>query len=208
MKRDYLDLPDIEAEAAIYTRSRTLDETSKSAYSEMGLMCVEVKRRMLWQHRTDPETGFPCRSWTRWMRVAFPFSYSSAFAAFAEVEKLLEDIPAEDIAQIAPGNLHTLTSLSTAVRSDPKVLAAAKTKKPSDFIEHVQEKHPDQHIASTEWIKLAATPEQALDIREAAEQAIRLGEASSLTEFVWQRAVEYGQAVMESKEKQLTDLVQ
>ena len=208
MTRDYLDLPDIEAEAAIYTRSRTLDETSKSAYSEMGLMCVEVKRRMLWQHRTDPDTGFPCRSRTRWMRVAFPFSYSYAVAAFSEVEKLLEDIPAEDIAQIGPGNLHTLTSLSTAVRSDPKVLAAAKTKKPSDFIEHVQENHPDQHIASTEWIKLAATPEQAADIREAAEQAIRLGEASSLTEFVWQRAVEYGQAVMESKEKQLTDLVQ
>lgn len=168
---DYISLADEVAESTIYTRMRSLDETARLGYAEIGLMCVSVQNRLLWRTRIDPDTGFPCRSFSRWLRIAAPFSYSTAYSALRDVEELA-DIPASELAQIPQSNIFTMKQLSTAVRAEPAVLQAAKTQRSEDFVEHIRKTHPGQALEEKKTFRFNP-PQSAAEV---IERALKMAE--------------------------------
>jgi hypothetical protein len=175
---NFTDLPDELAEANIFSRLQTLDAAQRMGYSAIGLMCREVQQRELWKHRIDPETGYPCRSFTRYVRVACPYSYSTAFAAKADVENLIGDLSADDIAEIPQSNFNTMKQLSTAVRKDPKVIHAAKTERPDEFVAMLRVKHPEQAIETRKALRFHPTESAAEYIESVLGEAERHGATS------------------------------
>src|SRR5208337_1311022 len=75
-----LNMPDVDAEELLYGRMRHLDKMEKLSYAEKGLICRSVKSYLLHEQRIDPDTGSPC-TFTRWVRLACPWSYATAFSA-------------------------------------------------------------------------------------------------------------------------------
>jgi hypothetical protein len=187
---DYANLPDAEAEALIFTELRRFDIDERLRYVRIGLMCQTVQKRMLWQARTDPETGYPCRSFNRWMRAACPYAYGTAFQALKDVEALA-DVPAAELAQIPQANIPAVRQLSSRVRKDPEVLAAAKTQNSDEFVSYIQAHHPGQHISHRSSFRLNPTEEQKSEILEAIELAIERGDASTKEEAVMMWAIDY-----------------
>jgi hypothetical protein len=192
MTSDYTALSDAEAEALLYTEISSFDEAQRIGYARIGLMMVEVERRLLWKLRVDPETGFPCRSFNRYVRVCAPHAYGTCYAAKYDVEALQDDISAADIAQIPQSNFATLKSLSTAVRKDRGVLAVAKTGATEALVSHIQREHPEQHIEQASYMRFKPTLSQREDIEHALELA-KHGEEISATEALWRVCVEYAE---------------
>lgn len=192
MTPDYLTLPDPEAETAIYDHMRAYDDAERLKYTQIGQMALTVDRRLLWKHRTDPEDGFPCRSFARWVRICAPYAFSTVYAALRDVESL-QDVPADDLAQIPQSNIATLKQLSTAVRKQPSVLAAAKSQRADDFVETIRKHHPDQHLSHHTSYRLSPTEEQRSEIEEAVELAIQCGDATCKEEAIFGWAIAYKQ---------------
>lgn len=175
---DWIGVPDEQAEKIIFSRLQTLDAHQRLGYAAIGLMCREVQLRELWKHRLDPHTGQPCTGFTRFIRVACPYSYSTAFAAKSDVEELLIDLSPEDIADIPQSNLSTMRQLSTAVRSDPKVLKAAKTESPGEFVAMIQVTHPEQAIETRKALRFNPPASAADYINGVLEEAKNHGASS------------------------------
>lgn len=173
---DYLRLSDEQAEESIFRMMRSLDNSARLGYASLGLACKEVRERELWKYRIDPETNLPCRSFTRYIRIGAPYSYSNCFAALADVEELA-DIPAADLAQIPASNFGTMKQLSTAVRGEPQIIEAAKTKRNEEFVEHVRQNFPLQHVEHKRTLRFTA-PESAA---EKIEQALEMAECHGAT---------------------------
>jgi hypothetical protein len=165
--------PNADAEAALFDRLRYLDRTTKLAYSEIGLISLTVQAYRLHEHRTDPEADRPC-SFTRWLRLAAPWSYSTAFAAMRDVEDL-KDIPAEHLAEIPQSNFPILRQLSTTVRSEPQVLEAAKSKSAGDFVEQIRKYHPEQHLESRKMLRVNMEESALEKVEEAIFEAMSRG---------------------------------
>lgn len=189
MTPDYTQLPDPDAEAAIYERMHAYDENERMGYAQIGQMAYLVERRMLWKHRQDPADGFPCRSFARWVRICCPFAYSTVYSALRDVADL-QDVPAEELAQIPQSNFRTLKQLSTAVRRDPKVLAIAKEQRTDALVAYVKEKHPEQHLEHDQIFKVPLNETQMADVEQAIEKAINRG-CISRSEAVWMIFVDY-----------------
>ncbi len=160
-------------EATIFAALQAWDKAILSG-PQVGSICRTVRDEMLWQYRDDPQTGLPCRSWTRWMQLAAPGAYSTAHGHLADVMRL-SDIPDEHLSQIRSENVDTVIQLSTAVRKDPEVLEAAKSQRSEEFIEHIREKHPDQHVETRRALKLSPTPTALKVINEGLEVGMRDG---------------------------------
>ena len=189
---DYASLSDEEAAPAIHTAIRRYDEASRSGHSRIGIMAREVYNRQLWRLILDPSTGLPCSSFRRWVTIAAPYSHATVYAAMSDIVEL-KDVPDEDLAQMSHGNIGTMMLLSTAVRADPDVIAAAKSDKPEAFIKRLQQSHPEQHLEPRKPMRLAPTESQRAAIDDAVALATLEG-ASSLTEAVEMMAIEYAQA--------------
>jgi len=168
--------PNAEAESALYERLRYLDRTTKLAYSEIGFVSKTVQAYRLHEHRIDPATGNPC-SFSRWIRLAAPWGYSVAFQAMRDVEDLA-DIPAEHLAEIPQSNFPILKQLSTAVRAEPRVIEAAKTKTSADFTEHIRKDHPDQHIETRKMLRVNMEESALAKVEEAIFEAMGRGATS------------------------------
>jgi hypothetical protein len=171
-----LALPNAEAESALFERLRYLDRTTKLAYSEIGFVAITVQRFQLHEYRLDPKTNRPC-SFTRWIRLAAPWSYSTAFAAMRDVEEL-KDIPAEQLAEIPQANFPILRQLSTAVRAEPAVIEAAKTKPAAEFIEQVRKDHPEQHLETRKMLRVNMEESALAKVEEAIFEAMGRGAAN------------------------------
>ena len=184
---DLTKLPDPDAEAEVYASLHSYDADERLRYASIGLMVLAVHKRMLWRHRIDPADGFPCRSFARWVRIACPYSYSTVYAALRDVEEL-QDVPAADLAQIPQSNMRTMKQLSTAVRRDPKVLAAAKGRTES-LVAHVKANHPNQHIEGEKFLRVPLNEGQMDDVNKAITKAMERGCASP-SEVVWMWGVE------------------
>ena len=189
---DYVTLPDPQAATVISTRIATWDSEEPLRYAAIGLMAHEVWRRLLWQHATDPANGLPCRSFARWVRVYAPNGYSTVYAAMRDVEAL-PDVPAEDIAQLPQSSFKTLKQLSTAVRRDPEVLAAAKSGKNEALVAHVQKHHPDQHLEEYDRVVFNLTHGAKSEIDEAVDLAIERGDSRTKEEWLLMVAIDYKQ---------------
>jgi hypothetical protein len=192
---DWNQLPDAEAAKLISASVRRWDETARLKYAEIGLMALAVQKRLLWQHIAD-EDGLPCRSFARWVRVCAPHAYSTVYAALRDCEAL-EDIPAAALAQIPQSSFRAMKELSTKVRADPKVLAAAKVGR-AELVAHVKAHWPTQHVESRTLYRLNPTESQRAEIEEAVGLAIARGDATSAEEAIYSWAVDYKQTCREN----------
>jgi hypothetical protein len=168
-----LRMGNVSAEFALFDRLRYLDRTTKLAYSEIGYISLTVQAYQLHEHRTDLQTGKPC-SFTRWIRLAAPWGYSQAFAAMRDVEEL-KDIPAEHLAEIPQSNFPILRQLSTAVRVEPQVIEAAKSKTSKAFVEQIRKDYPEQHLETRKTLRFTVDESLAAKVEEAIAQAMERG---------------------------------
>ena len=157
--------------------AQNIDAAEKHNYARIGIICREVKNRLLWQERTDPETSEPCRSLTRWIKLACPWSYATANRAMRDIEDL-KDIPDEHLAEIPTSNFPILRQLSTKVRSEPAMLEAAKTRQSEDFVDQVREAHPEQHLENRQTLRFKPVESAAAKIEEAIAKALSKGAAT------------------------------
>ena len=185
-------LPDTEAEESIYETLRSYDSDSRLKYTQIGLMALAVHKRMLWQKRIDPEDGFPCRSFARYIRICCPYGFSTVYAALRHVEAL-PHVPEEQLAQIPQSNIPTMLKLSTAVACDPLVLEAAKGRSEA-FVAYIREKHPDQHIPTLKPVKVMVDDpdfiysvlDQAVELHDAIDRGHALQMVCAMARKSWE----------------------
>jgi uncharacterized protein YlzI (FlbEa/FlbD family) len=149
-------------EQELFIEAQSIIKVTETGHMRLGLICRQVEEQHLWTNHLDPETGQPCHSFARWLRILAPRAYSTCYQAIDDV-RALADIPAEDLAQIPASNAKTLIKLSTKVRNEPATLKAAKTLRNAEFIEQIQRTHPDQCIERSK-IKRFVLEESALDL--------------------------------------------
>ena len=188
MTPDYLALPDPDAERLIFSTLTTYAEDERSRYATVGLMADAVEKRLLWKCHVDPADGLPCRSFARWAQLC-PYPYSTLYAAMRDVQALA-DVPPTELAQIPHGNFRTMKQLSTSVRRDPAVLAAAKSQSNDSLVAHIKAKHPEQHIERETVFKVPLNETQMADVEAAIAKAINRG-CGSRSEALWSVAVDY-----------------
>lgn len=164
-----LKMNDAEAEQILFDRMRYLDRSQRLTHAERGLILRNVEKFMLYEKRTDPETGTPC-SFNRWLKLASPWAYSSCRQALSDV-KALTDIPDADLIEVPPSNFHVLKQLSTQVRNEPEVLEAAKTQQAEEFVETIRKEFPLQHIESRKALRFNPEESAVTIIEEALRQA-------------------------------------
>ena len=168
-----LSLSSIQAETALYDRLRYLDRTTKLAYSEIGYISLTVQASLLHEYRIDPQSGKPC-SFSRWIKLACPWGYATAFAAMRDVETLA-DIPAEHLAEIPQSNFPILKQLSTAVRAEPEVIQGAKEKSSEEFTEQIRQDYPEQHLEVTKVLRIKLEESALAIVEEAIREAEQRG---------------------------------
>jgi hypothetical protein len=168
-----LRLSTVDAERALFERLRYLDRLEKLSYAEKGFISKTVQTYALHECRTDPKTGHSC-SFTRWIRLAAPWGYDTAFAAMRDVEALV-DIPAEHLAEIPRSNFPVLKQLSTAVRGDAKVIEAAKVLEVDQFVEQIRRDHPDQHLETSKILRVRMDESAMVKVEEAIAEAMNRG---------------------------------
>jgi hypothetical protein len=139
-------LPEMDAAVLLDTRLRCLEAEFKRSFLEMGIICVEVQERRLWASLCDFD-GVPYHSFEAWVCSAAPQCRRQCFSAMAAVKELTE-IPMHELAEIPQCNLAQLRKLSSGVRQQPEVIAAAKCLSEDDFRSKIKESFPDQHISN------------------------------------------------------------
>ena len=198
------EMPDTEQAQFFSKRLGELDHASRMSYAELGILAREVDAYLLFQYVIDPETNEPFNSFSRWVRVMAPYCYSNVFAALRDVEAL-KDIPDQHLSQIPASNFPIVKQLSTAVRSDPEVLEAAKTQNTEGLVEHVRANHPEQHIERTKILRVPLD-ESAMDkveelfkqaqLRGAKNRSEALEMICAETELQWRLESEIEQVVL------------
>jgi hypothetical protein len=150
------------AEAAHLTEElQRLDAAFRIGYLRAGFICMEVRSRGLWR-----ELDF--HSFNDWLIHSAPYSRSHCYQAIKDIEELSE-IGQHDLLAIDTKNLPLLKKLSSAVRSDPTVLAAAATMPQDAFAGYLATNHPQQHIEARDvrWMlsgSLARLAGEAIDV--------------------------------------------
>ena len=167
-------LTDLEAafiaiEQSYFDECQAIDNASKYSYARVGIICRDVKNRLLWQHRA--------KSFHEWVKIACPWSFATAHASLRDVEELA-DVPEKDLAAIPASNFPIMKQLSTAVRAEPQVLEGAKTKPTEKFVEQIRETHPEQHLDAKKPMRFFPDESAAVKIEEALEMAMRHGAAN------------------------------
>jgi len=146
-------------------------------WTEIAKVCIEVERDRDWEL-----LGF--HSWHAWLMAAAPRSRSYIYLVTNRYKELIPDIPELELADMPLGTAGIMARrLSSAVRRDPKVRAAAK-QKPGKFIQAVREMHPEQHLEDVDERILKFTVSQAEKFDEAFEIYQREDESASPTDFV------------------------
>jgi hypothetical protein len=150
------------AEAAHLTEELSrLDAAFRNGYLRAGFICMEVRSRGLWK-----ELDF--HSFNDWLIHSAPYSRSHCYQAIKDIEELSE-IGQHDLLAIDTKNLPLLKKLSSAVRSDPTVLAAAATMPQDAFAGYLATNHPQMHIEAKDvrWMlsgSLARLAGEAIDV--------------------------------------------
>jgi hypothetical protein len=181
---DLFALPDVEAAPALNQRMVVLDQVHRIhelTYPEIGIISREMEKRHLYKYLIDPDTDQPFPNFSAWASCSnFLACRRIIFESKRDLE-LLADVPAEKLISVSKSNIKILTQLSSAVRNDPAILAAAKT---DDLAEKVEREHPDQHLEVRKPIRLNPGRSEAQDIERWVEYAIEHDIAGSLTEAV------------------------
>lgn len=163
-------LGDAEAAKILDERLRFLEKQYKRNFVERGFILLEVEERELWKHLCDTDTGEVYSSFERWVVSAASHSRSDCFESLRAV-KQLRDVPREQLLNIPRKNIAVLSQLSPRVRRSPEVIAKAQTATKKEFIGHIQEKHPDQHVEHETKVTTHPTVTQKAVIDEARKVA-------------------------------------
>jgi len=158
---DLIALPDEECATALNARARYWDEVDQVqplSYGERGLIAVTFERRRLWEYIDG------CHSFDSWMSHRPDASRSTMYAAWRAAKELENDVP--DLSGIPRDTVETLRGISSSVRREPEVIEAAKTKTPAEFVEHIQENHPNQHIERRKPLKFNFSESQSKVIEQ------------------------------------------
>jgi hypothetical protein len=183
---EILRLPTSEAEAELFNRMRFLDRTEKLSYAEKGFISKAVHDFLLNEEHLDPDTGKPC-SFAKWVRLACPWSYSTAHAAKRHIEALA-DIAPEHLLGMPPSAFPLMETLSTAVRSQPVIIEAAK-ESAERLVETVKRDFPEQHIQSKRVFRFRVNEDEAADVDAAITWATEHGIAGGPSEALHRMAV-------------------
>lgn len=158
--------------ASIYdARLVELEKTAKRSFIEMGIICLEVKRRNLYRQLIAPDwideqgvehSNEPFHSLDAWIMDRLGVSRRSAYHAMKVLEA---NTPLDDLREMPRVNAVRLAGLSTSVQADPDIIEAAKGSERA-FVEAIQEKYPDQHAEKTRTIiaQPTATAREAMDL--------------------------------------------
>lgn len=159
-------MPDSEAAQILDSRLRELERLYKRGFVERGFILLEMEERQLWKEITDKETKEKYTSFERWVCGAASHSRSDCFAALRAVKEL-RDVPAEKLLQTPRCNVEVLRKLSPQVRRRPEIIEAAQTKSEKEFIQQIEEKHPEQHIESKQPMNLKPVKSARKNIEKA-----------------------------------------
>lgn len=163
-------IPDEQAAIALDGRLRALEALWRRSFVERGLILIEMKQRLLWQHLDDPTTGVPYTSLERWILTAAPQSRADCYAAMRAVEEL-RDVPREQLAEIPRCNVHILQALSSQVRREPEVIKAATSLSQREFVAKLEKEYPLQHIESRRTLHMHPTKGASEVIEQAIQRA-------------------------------------
>jgi hypothetical protein len=139
-------MPEEKAATFLDLRLRALEDAWKRSYVERGVILIEVQDRQLWRWMVD-FAGEQYESFEGWVCRAAPQSRSDCFAAMRAVRELHE-IPMKELSEIPRCNVEVLRSLSSGVRIQPEVVAAAQALPEREFREKIKQDHPDQHVSA------------------------------------------------------------
>lgn len=140
--------PDELVAKKLDSRIRELERQHRRSFVELGLICNEMADRLLWRELVDPDTGNFFQSFGGWLANAAQVSHSSAYKAM-KVLKEVTDIPVEDLQEMTRANVIIVAQLSSKVRQDPTVIAAAKSQTEEGFYQILEASYPDQHMESS-----------------------------------------------------------
>lgn len=185
-------LPDQEAADALDGRLRGLERAYKRSFVERGLILLEMEERRLWGFLTDSETGQAYASLEKWIVSAATHSRSDCFAALKAVKEL-RDIPTDQLLDTPRCNVAVLQSLSSSIRKRPEVVKAAQTKSAKEFVKHIEERWPEQHIEEKRTIHIASDKSEADDIEQAIAIAMVVEGCKSRSEALRAIAISYVQ---------------
>jgi hypothetical protein len=160
-ERDILNLreaDDEEAARVLDERTAVIESTTRRSFIELGLICREMRDRLLWTKRVHPVTGVAYHSWEEWVIVRLGVGRRSAFKAISVLEKI-RGVSVEDLKEMTRANVTRLSELSTKVQSDPKVIESAKEDSEEGFVKMVQDEFPDQHVGNAPTLVLKFSPE-------------------------------------------------
>jgi len=164
---------DDEAARVLDERTEAIESATRRSFIELGMICREMRERLLWTRLAHPVSGVPYHSWEEWVMVRLGVSRRSAFAAVKVIEQI-RGVPLEDLKEMSRRNVTRLAELSTRVQSDPKIIDAAKNHSEEGFVKAVQEVYPEQHIGKAPSVVLNLNPANRGyfdDVMEAAEWA-------------------------------------
>ncbi len=185
---DLLHLPDAEAAERLNERLGVLDQIQRfheRSYVERGIICREFERRKLWQYLTDPETGQSFPHFTAWMSCSdFLGCRRTNFEAKADIKELEKDIDAAALIDVKKDNIKVLKQLSSHVRKQPAIVAAAKQLPPREFEAKVEREQPLQHIEIRKPLRFSPPRSAAKVIEEWIEYAIEHELAGSRDEAI------------------------
>ena len=154
------DSPLSEAER-LTAELHSLDQAFRNGYIRAGYICMEVRDRGLWR-----ELDF--HSFNDWLIHSAPYSRSHCYQAIKDIAEL-SDLGQVDLLAVDTRNIPLLKKLSSAVRSDPTVLAAAATMPQDAFAGYLATNHPQQHLEarSVTWKlspSLASLAQEAVEV--------------------------------------------
>ena len=142
------------------TRLRELEQTWSESWIEAADIASTVQDNSLWR-----EGGY--KSFESWLQQACPRSRSWVYLAMS-TRKELRDISDADLRQIPLGNAEILKSVPKAKRNGSKLLEAASSKPPREFItdaiaaapESLLEKLVRKTFTASQWTKISEAIEQ------------------------------------------------
>src|ERR1700739_564076 len=154
-----LDNLTVERKALFQTldaKAREIERRFRSDWLELASVCETVRDNELWREGEYHSFG-------DWLKSACPCSRSMAYSAMG-IKAELQDIPREDLRLIPLGSAQILCDVPKQHRNGKKLLDAAKSTPPREFISTAIEVAPEAHLAHllTRKYHFALYPARAL----------------------------------------------
>lgn len=128
----------LEQAQAYDRRMRDLEVTISQTWFEAGQIGIYMRNSKGWDLLGH-------HSFNAWLKDAAPKSRSVVYAAINALEEL-QDVPAEDLKEIAHSTVHVLKKLPKQMRSNPAVREAAKNLSTKEFSRKIRAEHPELHL--------------------------------------------------------------